>query len=104
MGDQHILQLQYQLQVGAPIGKQGFKEADIIPQYSYEALEGLWWVKLCSCGIPLDVCRGFKRCFMEVAVFCKVAVIFIHHAPWCCKRCDAIGAPVKRQIVVGGVI
>ncbi len=104
VGVQRISQLQYPLHVGAPIAKQDFEEADIICQYLYEALEGLRWVKLCSRGMPLDVRRGFKHCFVEVAVFRKVAVICIRLAPRCCKRCDAVGAPVKPQIVVGGEI
>ncbi len=104
VGVQRISQLQYPLHVGAPIAKQDFKEADIIYQYSYKALEGLQWVKLCSRGVLLDVRRGFKRCFVEVAVFRKVTVICIRHAPRCCKRCDAVGAPVKRQIIIGGEI
>ncbi len=54
---QCISQLQYPLHVGAPITKQDFKEADIICQHVYKALEGLRGFKLCSRGMLFDIRR-----------------------------------------------
>ncbi len=91
---QHILQLQHPQHVGAPIPEQDFQQADIFTQHSHKTLEVLR-------GVPLDVCQGLQRGIMEVALLHNVTVIGLRCVPWDHKWCDAVGASIKRHIIVG---
>ncbi len=51
-----------------------------------------------------DVCRGLERCFIEVLLLREVGVVRVGSASWDSKRCDAIGASIKRQVIIGGEI
>ncbi len=51
-----------------------------------------------------DIRRGLECHFIEVLLLREVGVVRVGSAPWDSKRCDAIGASIKRQVIIGGEI
>ena len=60
----------------------------------------MWGLKLGARDMSPDVRRGLKCCFIEVTLLREVSVVCVSRAPWDSKRCDAIGASIKRQVII----